>query len=133
MGRARMLAILILLAFAAVVPHKPAAGQAAPPAGTATAGKLTLTTNSPAAKAEFWQGLEDWQTGAYTSGVRHFRRASALDNGFALARLFSMGEYEAREHPIDRDRAVADAARQSAEEGLLALFWREKALGNPVR
>ncbi|MFL5600025.1 MAG: tetratricopeptide repeat protein [Gemmatimonadaceae bacterium] len=132
MGRARMLAILILLAFTAVVPHKPAAGQAAPPAGTATAGKLTLTTSSPAAKAEFWQGLEDWQTGAYTSGVRHFRRASALDNGFALARLFSMGEYEAREHPMDRDRAVADAARQSTEEGLLALFWREKALGHPA-
>src|SRR5258705_1721422 len=87
MGRARMLAILILLAFAAVVPHKPAAGQAAPPAGTATAGKLTLTTSSPAAKAEFWQGLEDWQTGAYTSGVRHFRRAYDLHNGFALADL----------------------------------------------
>src|SRR5207237_3313396 len=80
-----------------------------------------------------WQGLEDWQTGAYTSGVRHFRRASDLDNGFALARVFSMGEYEARVHPMDRDRAVADAARQSTEEGLLALFWREKALGHPAR
>src|SRR5437868_1304325 len=133
MGRARILAILILLAFATLVPHLPAAGQAAPPAVAGAAGKLTLTTNSPAAKAEFWQGLEDWQTGAYTSGVRHFRRAYALDNGFALAHVFSMGEYEAREQAMDRDRAIADAARQSTEEGLLALFWREKALGHPAR
>jgi tetratricopeptide (TPR) repeat protein len=74
--------------------------------------------------------MEEWQTGAYTNAMRHFRRSSSLDSTFALARLFGMGEYEAREHPADRDRAVGDAARQSTAEGLVALFWREKSVGN---
>jgi len=124
-------AVLIVLVCAALS-TQPARGQNPPPQGTAT-GKLTLSTNSPAAREEFWQGMEDWQTSGYTSGERHFRRAYALDSGFALAHLFSLGEFQAREQAAERDRAVADAARQSMEEGLLALFWREKALGHPAR
>jgi tetratricopeptide (TPR) repeat protein len=34
---------------------------------------------------------------------------------------------------MERERATPDAARQSTEEGLVALFWREKALGHPAR
>ena len=120
--------LLIVLGCAAAVPPAPLGGQAPQPAN-ATAGKLTLTTNSSEAKSEFWKGLEEWQTGAYAAGTRHFRRAYALDNNFALARVFSMGEYEGRQHPADLDRAVGDAARQSLQEGLLAMFWREKAFG----
>lgn len=129
MRRIPVPAVLIILAFAAL-PRLPVYSQAAQPPGSESAGRLTLSTNSPEAKAEFWKGMEDWQTGAYTSATRHFRRAHALDNNFALARLVSMGEVEAREHPADRDRAVGDAARQSTEEGLFALFWREKSLPN---
>ena len=121
-------AILIILALVAA-PLAPGAGQGTPPAN-ATAGKLVLSTKSADAKAEFWKGLEYWQTGAYTDGVTHFRRAYAIDNGFALAHVFSMGEYDARAHQADLDRAVGDAARQSMQEGLLAMFWREKALGH---
>jgi tetratricopeptide (TPR) repeat protein len=128
----RLPTILIVLAFAALSSPS-ASGQTPAQSGSEAAGRLALTTNSPAAKAEFWRGLEDWQSGGYTSGVRHFRRAHELDNGFALARLFAMGEFDAREHPMDRDRAVSDAAQQSTEEGLLAMFWREKALGHPER
>jgi tetratricopeptide (TPR) repeat protein len=122
--------LLILIGLAAPVPLVFAGAQAPPPPADPAAGKLSLTTNSSQAKAEFWDGLEDWQTGAYTNGVRHFRRAYALDNSFALARVFAMGENEARQHPADLDRAVGDAARQSAQEGVLALVWREKALGH---
>jgi tetratricopeptide (TPR) repeat protein len=129
MKSARLNLILFGFVFTSAVSFTQAATAQTSAVGT-TAGRLTLSTNSPAAKEEFWRGMEDWQTGAYTSGMRHFRRASTLDSGFALARLFSMGEVAAREQAADRDRAVADAARQSTEEGLLALFWREKALGH---
>jgi len=124
-----LLAVYISVALAAVF-SMPLDAQSSQPSDTSSAGKLTLSTSSPAAKEEFWKGMEDWQTGSYTSGTRHFARAYALDNTFALAHVFSMGEYNAREHPAERDRAVGDAARQSTQEGLLALFWREKSIGN---
>jgi Flp pilus assembly protein TadD len=125
-------AAFVVLVFAAPPPLA-AHPQAAQPAGSDAAGRLTLSTKSAEAKAEFWQGMEDWQTGAYTRATRHFRRASTIDTSFALARLLSMGERDARDNPVDRDRAVADAARQSTEEGLFALMWREKSLGNAAR
>lgn len=126
----RALTILIVLGLATAVAAATARGQAAQGAANPTAGKLTLTTKSAEAKAEFWKGLEEWQTGAYGNGVKHFRRAYAFDSNFALARVFAMGENEARQHPADLDRAIGDAARQSAQEGVLALMWREKALGH---
>jgi tetratricopeptide (TPR) repeat protein len=125
-SRAR--ALLVVVGFATAVPGAPAAGQAS--SANATAGRLVLSTKSDDAKAEFGKGLEYWQTGAYTDGVKHFRRAYELDNGFALAHVFSMGEYDARLHSAELDRAVGDAARQSAQEGVAALFWREKAFGH---
>jgi tetratricopeptide (TPR) repeat protein len=124
---------LFALLVCAAMSIQPSGAQAPPPADASAAGRLSLSTKSAAAKEEFWRGMQDWQTGAYTGGARHFRRASDLDKDFALARLMSMGEYEARGHPAERDKAVADAARQSTEEGLVALFWREKALGNADR
>ena len=122
-------AIFICFALAAVFSLRVKA-QSSQPQDTSSAGKLTLSTNSPAAKEQFWRGMEEWQTGAYTSAMRRFRRAYDLDNTFALAHVFSMGEYYAREHAAERDRAIGDAARQSTQEGLLALFWREKSVGN---
>ncbi|MFL5583774.1 MAG: hypothetical protein ACJ78K_02840, partial [Gemmatimonadaceae bacterium] len=125
-------AFLIALVFSAL-PRLPARAQAAQSPGSETAGRLTLSTKSADAKAEFWKGMESWQTGAYTIATRHFHRASTIDNNFALARLLSMGERDARENPVERERAIADAARQSTEEGLFALMWREKSLGDPAR
>lgn len=126
---ARAPTLLVALGLAVAVPQTGARGQASQPAATAT-GKLSLTTKSSEAKAEFWQGLEDWQSVSYSSGERHFRRAYALDNSFALARAFATREIVSPTVALDRDNAIADAARQSPEEGLLALFWREKALGH---
>lgn len=130
MRHARTSVFLVVLAVAAIA-HRPAGGQNPQQQGTAAAGRLALTTSSDAARAEFWAGLEDWQSGTYTSGQDHFRRAAALDDRFALARVFATGEYAVTQQQlIDRDAAIADAARQSVEEGILALFWREKALRN---
>jgi len=130
MRRPRTSAILVVLA-SVVAAHRPLGGQNPQQQGSAAAGKLALTTNSAAAKAEFWAGLEDWQSGTYTSGQQHFRRAAALDGGFALARVFATGEYAlSQQQLVDRDRGVTDAVNQSTEEGILALFWREKALGH---
>jgi tetratricopeptide (TPR) repeat protein len=125
-------AVRFILALVATA-NLPAQAQSAQPSTNEAAGRLTLSTKSAEAKAEFWKGMEDWQTGAYTSATRHFGRAHALDKDFALARLLSMGERDARENPADRDRAVADAAHQSTEEGLFALMWREKSLGDAAR
>src|SRR5690242_12064202 len=133
MRSARTLAVLIVLTSAALAYH-PARGQSPQQQGTAAAGRLALSTSSAAAKMEFWTGLEDWQSFSFSSAERHFRRALALDDRFALARLFATGEYAiTRQEAADRDRGVAEAARQSPEEGVLALFWREKALGNRAK
>ena len=132
MRRARIATAIIAFTVTATA-SKPVVAQGAQ-ADTAKSGRLVLSTKSPTATAEFWKGMEEWQSGTYTSATRHFRRAYELDNTFALAHLLSMGEVEARNHPADRDRAVADAARQSTEEGMFALFWREKSiLGNAAR
>src|SRR3954453_11037970 len=118
MRRARTTAVVVVLA--AAIAHRPADGQDAQQQGTVGAGKLALTTNSAAAKAEFWAALEDWQSSSYTSAQQRFRRAVALDDKFALARVFATGEYAVtREELQDRDLGVAEAARQSAEEGII--------------
>ena len=121
--------LLIALGFATAAPRAPVVGQAPQPAPT-TAGKLALTTRSAEAQAEFWKGMEDWQSYSYSSAQRHFRRAYALDNRFALARALATGGMTTPEMAAERERALADAARQSTEEGILALWWRDKALGN---
>lgn len=133
MRRARSSAVLAVLAAAAIA-HLPARGQSPQQQGTVAAGRLALTTNSAAAKAEFWAGLEDWQSSAYTSAQQHFQRAAALDDRLALARIFATGEYAVTHQQMaDRELSVAEAARQSTEEGLLALFWREKTARNVAR
>ena len=126
----RLPTLFLTLAAAAAISSAIANGQAAQSVANPTAGKLALSTSSTEAQSEFWKGLEDWQSFSYSSGERHFRRAYALDNGFALPRVFATREIIAPATAMERDKALAEAARQSPEEGLLALFWREKALGH---
>jgi tetratricopeptide (TPR) repeat protein len=121
--------LFIAVGLGAVSPPASLAGQAPQPAPSTT-GKLALTTKSAEAQAEFWKGMEDWQSYSYSSGQRHFRRAYALDNRFALARALATGGMTTPEMAAERESALTDAARQSTEEGILALWWREKALGN---
>jgi len=99
---------------------------------TASRGILELSSASSAAKAEFWLGVDDWQSFSYTSAQRHFDRAIALDPALGLARVFSAEAAALLGQPsrsADMERGVADATRASTAEGLLALAWREKATG----
>ncbi len=130
MIKARWSTLLIVVALATIIARSSAAGQSPQAPANAAAGKLPLTTNSSEAKAEFWRGLEDWQSYSYSSAQRHFRRAYALDNRFALARVFATGVSLSPATATERENAVAEASRQSTEEGILALMWREKALGH---
>lgn len=120
----------LTLTAAAVLSAAIANGQVAQSATNPAAGKLALSTNSAEAQSEFWKGLEDWQSFSYSSGQSHFRRAYALDNRFALARVLATGGMTTAAMAAQRDAALADAARQSTEEGVLALWWREKALNH---
>lgn len=95
-------------------------------------GKLELSSASDAAKAEFWLGLEDWQNFTFSSGQKHFERATSLDPSFGLARAFAAAAPAINGLPVataEFDRGLGDAARASTGEGVLALAWREKAFG----
>lgn len=95
--------------------------------------KLEVTSKSAAARAEFWSGLDEWQSYSWEDAQHHFDRALALDSSFGLARAFKVNAAVMLGRPLDSaalDRAVAEAARASTAEGVLALAWREKALAH---
>lgn len=109
--------------------HAQLAQPNSPPPGA----KLELSSASEAAKNEFWLGLDDWQNFSYSSSQAHFDRAVSLDPNFGLARAFAAAVPAINGAPIstsELDRGIVDAARSSTAEGLLALAWREKALGH---
>lgn len=107
-------------------------GQGMQQSTPAPGAKLELSSASGAAKAEFWLGLDDWQNFSYSSAQKHFEHASSLDPSFGLARAFAAAAPAINGAPVataELDRGIADAARTSTAEGVLALAWREKAFG----
>ena len=93
---------------------------------------MELSSASDAAKTEFWLGLDDWQNFSYLSAQKHFDRAVSLDPSFGLARAFAAAAPAINGAPVrtaELDRGIADAARASTAEGVVALAWREKAFG----
>jgi tetratricopeptide (TPR) repeat protein len=107
-------------------------GQAPQPNNPPPGAKLELSSASDAAKAEFWLGLDDWQNFTFSSAQKHFERAASLDPNFGLARAFAAAAPAINGLPVataEFDRGLADAARASTAEGVLALAWREKAFG----
>jgi tetratricopeptide (TPR) repeat protein len=118
-----------IIVSASVLALAPARAQSARQQGGVAEGRLNPTTTS-AARAEFWAGVDDWQSFSFASAIKHFRKAVAIDPSFGLARAMAVGvpprtlaEYKSGE----MDRGVGDAARASTAEGLYALAWREKA------
>ena len=107
-------------------------GQAPQPNNPPAGAKLELSSASDAAKAEFWLGLDDWQNFTFSGAQKHFERAASLDPNFGLARAFAAAAPAINGAPVvtaEFDRGLADAARASTAEGVLALAWREKAFG----
>lgn len=123
------LAALALLPLAAPLPAQGGAG-ALPDSAT----RPVLTSSSPAVQP-FLDGVED---AAYVFGARaaqHFARALALDSTFGLARAF-YASFAPGLMQTQRDslaaRGVADAARGSTAELLLASAMRELVANRPA-
>ncbi|AHG90639.1 hypothetical protein J421_3102 [Gemmatirosa kalamazoonensis] len=81
------------------------------------------------AVAHYETGLDANLVGNFAAAARHLRMALDSDSGFGLARselaLITGGRPSIAQH----DRAVADAAKGSAGEALMALAQREGAAG----
>jgi tetratricopeptide (TPR) repeat protein len=93
---------------------------------------LKLTTN-PAAAAEFRAGMSDYQNISFESAQSHFKAAIAADPNFGLARVLyasTNGALDPSQQNAELNRGVADAARATNNERVLASAYREAALGH---
>src|SRR5437868_14624732 len=132
----RTVALLLVSLLLITMTRDRIGAQGAQQQGTALSTRLELSSASAAAKAEFWAGIDDWQNFAWTSAEKHFQHAVALDQSFGLARVFANGAPPLTSEAAaasERDRAAADATRQSTTEGLVALAWREYSVGRMPR
>src|SRR5207237_2538467 len=94
---------------------------------------LKLTTKAPAAAAEFRAGVSDYQHRSFESAAAHFKAAIDADPGFGLARVLYAGTtfgLDQSQLESELSRGVADAARGSNKELILAAAYRESALGH---
>ncbi len=88
------------------------------------------TTNSTAA-SEFRAGVGDQQNLSFESAPAHFKAAVDADPNFGLARvLYASGGLTGAQQETELNRGVADAARASANELVLAAAYREATLGH---
>jgi tetratricopeptide (TPR) repeat protein len=91
-----------------------------------------LTTTNPAAATEFRAGMSDFQNISFESAASHFKTAMDADPSFGLARVLyaSTATLDAKQQQSELDRGVADAARASNNELILAAAYREASLGH---
>src|SRR5438045_9536705 len=107
--------------------------SAAAAARSQTDTSLKLTTKAPAAAAEFRAGVSDYQNLSFESAAAHFKAAIDADPGFGLARVLYAGTtfgLDQSRLESELSRGVADAARGSNKELILAAAYRERALGH---
>lgn len=93
---------------------------------------LKLTTSVPQASAEFRAGVNDYQNLSAESAAAHFQSAINTDPSFGLARVLyagTIGTLTPAQREAELNRGVADAARASTNELLLAAAYRERLLG----
>ena len=89
------------------------------------------TTNSTAA-SEFRAGVGDFQNVSFESATAHFKAAVDADPNFGLARVLyaGIGPLAGAQQETELNRGVADAARASSNELVLAVAYREATLGH---
>ena len=98
---------------------------------------LKLTTTVPQAASEFKTGVIDWENFSPEASASHFAAAIKADPNFGLARVMYavtgvFGGFLTREQATaEIDRGVADAARASTNELLLAAAYREAFHNHP--
>ena len=117
----------------AVLLALPAIAAAQRGAGAARATMLEPTSSSTMAVTEFKAGWHDVTNLQPTTGIEHLRRSLEADPGLGIARVFSAlntpGLTRAQ-RLAELDRGVADAARASAPELLLASALRARFQGD---
>lgn len=92
---------------------------------------LKLSTSVPQAAAEFKAGIADLENLSLEAGAAHFESAMNADPNFGLARVMYAGLTAKLTQPqriAEMNRGVADAARGSTSELLLAAAYRESFL-----
>ncbi|MGH2626033.1 MAG: tetratricopeptide repeat protein, partial [Anaerolineales bacterium] len=90
--------------------------------------KLEPTSTSEAAKTAFWTAIDHFNNIEFATGATHMRRALEVDPGFGLARVaygLNAPGLSAAERDSTIARGVADAARASPLEALVAMGLRE--------
>ena len=93
---------------------------------------LKLSTTNPAAATEFRAGVSDFQNLSFESSAAHFKAAVDADPNFGLARVLygGGGLLEPNQLNTELNRGVADAARATNNELVLAAAYREATLGH---
>lgn len=115
--------IAIVVALAIIVPSARAQSDTT----------LKLTTSKPLAAAEFRAGVKDYENVSFESASSHFKAAIDADPRFGLARVLYAGTtfgLDQKDLEAELSRGVADAARATNKELILASGYREAALGH---
>jgi tetratricopeptide (TPR) repeat protein len=121
--RTRFTSLIAAVAILSVVPLA---------AHSQTDPSLKLTTTSATAASEFRAGMSDFQNISFESAASHFKSATDADPSFGLARVLyaSTAPMDPKQQKTEIDRGVADAARASNNELILAAAYREASLGH---
>jgi tetratricopeptide (TPR) repeat protein len=94
---------------------------------------LKLSTTNPTAAAEFRAGVGDFQNISFESAAAHFKAAMDADPNFGLARVLyasTTGALNPSQQATELNRGVADAARGTNNELVVAAAYREATLGH---
>jgi tetratricopeptide (TPR) repeat protein len=122
--RTRCTRIIAAVAVLSVVPIS---------ARSQTDASLKLSTTNPAAATEFRAGMGDFQNVSFESAGSHFKAAVDADPNFGLARVLYAAISAAlnpAQQATELSRGVADAARGTNNELVLAAAYREATLGH---
>jgi tetratricopeptide (TPR) repeat protein len=101
-------------------------------ASSQTDPSLKLTTTNPAAATEFRAGASDFQNASFESAAAHFKAALAADPNFGLGRVLyaATNPLDPAKQSTELNRGIADAARATNNELVLAVAYREATLGH---
>ena len=124
---------LVALTLVVAVPIAPLAAQVA--AGVTRVVRLDVTTTSTDARAAFVAGMDDLMAPFATRAAARLKSAVDLDPSFGMARVI-YGTSAAGLTAVERNEAIArgmaDVAKASTGEQLVAMAYRENFRNNPV-
>src|ERR1041385_2372169 len=104
------------------------------PAGSASSGKIAITTSSDEARKEYLAGRDLQEKLRITDSIPHFDKAISLDPNFALAELNRANvSPTAKEFFEHLNKAVALSAKASDGERMLIEATEAGANANPTR